>query len=126
MKIAVASALPTLDTCVETQFHRSKYILIIDLDTMEYKAMMNSLLVLSGPAAGKLFAQELLEENVEIVLASNCSSDILKFLGSAGIRIIVGVGGSVRRAVEQFREICSADTSIISFEEIEEIEELQD
>lgn len=123
MKIAVASALPTLDACVEAQFHRSKYILIIEPDTMEYKAIRNPLLVLSGPATGKLFAQQLLEENVEIVLASNFSSNILKFLGSAGIRIIVGVGGSVRRAVEQFREMCLADTSIISFEEIEELQD---
>ena len=116
MKIAIASALPTLDACVATQFHRSKYILIIDLDTMEYKAITNPLLLLSGPATGKLFAQELLEENVEIVLASNCSSNIFKFVGSAGIRIILGMSGPVRRVVEQFKEICLADTSVLPFE----------
>ncbi len=116
MKIAVASALPTLDACVATQFHRSKYILIIDLDTMEYKAITNPLLILGGLATEKLFAQQLSEENVEIVLASNCRSNILRSLGGTGIRIIVGVGGSVRRVVEQFREMCSADTSVISLD----------
>jgi len=123
MKIAVASALPTLDACVATQFHRSKYILIIDLDTMEYKAITNPLLVLSGPATGKLFAQQLSEENVGIVMASNCSSNILRFLGSAGVRIIVGVGGSIRRVVEQFKEMCLADTAVISLEEPEELQD---
>lgn len=123
MKIAVASALPTLDACVATQFHRSKYILIIDLDTMEYKAITNPLLLLSGPATGKLFAQQLSEENVGIVMASNCSSNILRFLGSAGVRIIVGVGGSIRRVVEQFKELCLADTAVISLEEPEELQD---
>lgn len=123
MKIAVASALPTLDACVATQFHRSKYILIIDLDTMEYKAITNPLLLLSGPATGKLFAQQLSEENVGIVMASNCSSNILRFLGSAGVRIIVGVGGSIRRVVEQFKEMCLADTAVISLEEPEELQD---
>ncbi len=117
MKIAIASALPTLNACVATQFHRSKYILIIDLDTMEYKAITNPLLLLSGPATGKMFAQQLSEENVEIVMASNCSSNILRFLGSAGVRIIVGVGGSIRRVIEQFKEMCLADTAVISLEE---------
>ena len=116
MKIAVASAQATLDGCVEAQFHRSEYILIIEPETMEYKAMKNPLLVLSGPATGKLFAQELLEENVEIVLASNCSSNIFKFVGSAGIRIILGMSGPVRRVVEQFKEMCLADTSVLPFE----------
>ncbi len=105
MKIAVASAQPNLDGCVEDQFHRSKYILIIEPETMEYKSLMNPLLALSGPATGKLFAQELLEENVETVLASNCSSNIFKFVSSAGIRIILGMSGPVRRVVEQFKEM---------------------
>lgn len=112
MKIAVPSTLPTLDACIGTQFHRSKYLLIIDLDTMEYEAMVNPLLVLSGPAAGKLFAQQLLEENVRIVLASNCGSNISEFLGTAGIRIIAGMSGSVRRAANQLIEMCMAEPSM--------------
>ncbi len=120
MKIAVASELPTLDACVATRFHRSKYLLIIDLDTMEYEAIMNPLLVLSGPAAGKLFAHQLLQENVGKVLASSCNSNIMKFLGNAGIQVIVGMSGSVHRAVEQYREMYNAETSIISFEGLED------
>ena len=80
--------------------------------------MINPVLVLSGPAAGKLFAEELLRENVRIVLTSNYSSDILTYLANAGIQIIVGMSGSVRNAVEQFKEMTMADTSIISCEEL--------
>ena len=120
MKIAVASTLPALDACVAGQFHRSKYLLVIDVDTMEYEAMMNPLLLLSGPAAGKLFALQLSEQNVGIVLAGNCNSGILEFLGSVGIRVILGKSGSVRRAVEQFKEMCLADTAVIPFEALQD------
>ena len=116
MKIAVPSMLPTLDACVGTQFHQSKYLLIVDSCTMEYEAMTNPLLLLSGPAAGKLFALQLLEENVATVLANSCNSSILESLVGVGIRVIVGKSGSVRRAVEQFKEMCLADTVVIDFD----------
>ncbi len=120
MKIAIPSTLPTLDACVGVQFHRSKYLLIIDFNTMEYKAVTNPLLLLSGPAAGKLFAMQLSEENVAIVFAGNCNSSILKSLGSVGIQVIVGMSGSVRRALEHFKEMCMADTIIMPVEAMQD------
>lgn len=123
MKISVVSELPTLDACIGTHFRCSKYLLIIDLDTMEYEAMPNPVIVLSGPAAGKLFAQQLLQENVRIVLAGSYSSKIsksfLKALGGVGIQIIGGMSGSIRSAVKQFKEICLADTIIMPIEDVQ-------
>ncbi len=105
MKIAIPSTLLTIDVCIGRKLSCSKYLLIVELSTMEYEAMTNPLLLLSGPAAGKLFAMELLEENVAIVLADGCNSSISKSLGSAGIQLIFGMSGSVRRAVEQVKEM---------------------
>ena len=118
MKIAVASTLPTIDACVGTKLRLSKYLLIIDLGTMEYEAMPNPIMALSGPAAGKLFAQQLLEVNISKVLANNCSSDIRKSLGQTGIQVIGGVSGSVHSAVERFKEMCKAETIILPAEEV--------
>lgn len=120
MKIAITSTSSTLDGSVGTEFDCSKYLLIVDLDTREYEAIINPLLSLNGPAAGKMFAKQLLEKDVWVVLTSNYSSDVLKSLGDSGIRIIVGVSGSVRDAVEQFEKMCMADTAIISFEELQD------
>ena len=119
MKIAVASTGPTLDAPVATQFQCSKYLLIVDLDTMKYEAMPNPFLAVSGPAAGKLFAQQLLELNISKVLANNCSSDIRKSLGRTGIQIISGMSGSVISAVKQFKEMCMADTIVMPVEGIQ-------
>ncbi len=120
MKVAVTSTLPTIDACVGTKLRYSKYLLIVDLDTMGYETMPNPIMALSGPAAGKLFAQQLLGMNISKVLANNCSSDIRKPLGRAGIQIIGGMSGSVSSVVKRFKEMCMADTIIISVEDIQE------
>ena len=122
MKIAVTSTGPTLDDYVSTEFDHSKYLLIIDFDTLEYEAMISPVIVDSGPAAGKLLAQQLLRADVSKVLASHINFDVLKsFLESlrgTGIHIIDGLNGSVRSVVRQFKEMCIADTVVIPSEDI--------
>ena len=120
MKIAVTSTLPTIDACVGTKLRYSKYLLIIDLDTMKYKAMPNPFLAVSGPAAGKLIARQLLELNISKILVNSCNSDIRKSLSGAGIQIIGGMSGSVISAVKQFKEMCMADTIVMPFKDIQE------
>ena len=120
MKVAVTSTLPTIDASVGTKLRCSKYLLIVDIDTMKYEAMLNPILAVSGPAAGKLFAQQLLEVNISKVLANNCSSDIRESLGLTGIQVIGGMSGSVRSVVKQFKEMCLADTIVMPVEDVQE------
>lgn len=120
MKIAVTSILPNIDASVGTKSHCSKYLLIVDLDTMEYEALPNPLIALGGPAAGKFLAQQLRQQNVSKLLVNNCSTNIAKSLGSAGIQIIGGASGSVRRVIRQFKKMCMAETIVIPAEDIQE------
>ncbi|HUW19156.1 MAG TPA: NifB/NifX family molybdenum-iron cluster-binding protein [Sedimentisphaerales bacterium] len=103
MRVAVTSTGTTLEHYVGTRVNRCGYLLIVDTDTMRYQALQNPVVALSGPAAGKMFAQLMLREDVRAILAGGCGSDVLKVLGDAGIQVLIGVSGSVRRAVEQFR-----------------------
>ena len=112
MKIAVTSAIPTIDAPVGTKLLNSKYLLIINPDTMEYKAMLNLILSISGPAMWKLFTQELFQEDVGIILVGDCNSNVSKSLGDAGIQVISGLSGSICSVVEQFKEMCLAETII--------------
>ncbi len=114
MNIAVASTGHTLDAGMAPQLERSKYLLILDFDTMEFVTMLNPLMMLSGPAAGKMLGQQLSQENVWKILTGKCHSGTLKSVGSAGIQVIAGMSGSVRDAVVEFREMCLANTCIIS------------
>ncbi len=120
MKIAVTSTFPSIYARVGAKLPSSDYLLIIDIDTMEYEAMMNPLLALSGPAMWKLFVQELLQEDVRIILSGDCNSNVSKSLGRAGLQIIGGMSGSVCSAVKQFKEMCMADTIIMPVEDIQE------
>ncbi len=126
MKIAVTSTHSTLDKPVGNKLHSSKYLLIIDPesivtpDTIEYKVMMNPLLALSGPAMWKLFTQELLQQDIHIILVGDYNSNASKYLGRAGIQIIGGISGSVRSVVRQFKEMCMADTIIMPVENVQE------
>ncbi len=122
MRIAVTSTGPTLDDCVSTEFDNSKYLLIVDFDTLKYEAMVSPVVLDSGPAAGRLLAQQLLRAGVSKVLASHLDFTVfksfLKSLQGTGIQIIDGMSGTVRSVVQRFDEICTADTVVLPCEEV--------
>jgi predicted Fe-Mo cluster-binding NifX family protein/NAD-dependent dihydropyrimidine dehydrogenase PreA subunit len=102
MKIAVTSTGPELDDSVEARFGRCPYFLIIDTDTMQFEAIENPNIALGG-GAGIQSAQLMSEKGVTAVLTGNCGPNAYNVFGQAGIQVIVGVGGPVRNAVEQFK-----------------------
>lgn len=102
MKIAVTSTGPTLDDNVEASFGRCQYFLIIDTDTMQSEAIENPNIALGG-GAGIQSAQLMTEKGVIAVLTGNCGPNAFNVFGQAGVQIIVGVAGPVRKAVEQFK-----------------------
>jgi len=107
MKIAVTSTGPTLEHSAGARVGHCRYLLIIDPDTMDYEIMQNPVVALRGPAAGKLFLQLLLQNDVHIILVESCGSNtrkIFEVLGDAGILIRVDMTGPVRGTVEQFKD----------------------
>ncbi|MHC4624118.1 MAG: NifB/NifX family molybdenum-iron cluster-binding protein [Planctomycetota bacterium] len=102
MKIAVTSTGTTLEHYVAAKADRCGYLLIIDTATMRYEAVQNPVVASRGPAAGRLFAQILRQEGVYTVLAGSLAPNTLKILADADISALVGMAGSVRRAVDRF------------------------
>jgi predicted Fe-Mo cluster-binding NifX family protein/ferredoxin len=102
MKIAVTSTGPTLDDSVEARFGRCAYFLIIDTDKMQHEAIENPNIALGG-GAGIQSAQLMSEKGVTTVLTGNCGPNAFNVFGQAGIQVIVGIGGVVRNAVEEFK-----------------------
>ncbi|MHC4574138.1 MAG: NifB/NifX family molybdenum-iron cluster-binding protein [Planctomycetota bacterium] len=103
MKVAVTSTGATLEHHVGTRANRCGYLLIVDTDTMEYEAFQNPAVAVRGTAGSRMVAHLLLQEGVRAILAGGCGADLLRVLGSAGIPILVGMAGSVRRTIEQFK-----------------------
>jgi predicted Fe-Mo cluster-binding NifX family protein len=103
MKIGVMSTGPTLEHFVGALVKRSGYLLIIDLETMQYLAAQNPVHALSGPAAGRLFAQILVQSSVNAILTGNCDRNIRQTLCKAGVQVVRGKTGIVYKIVESFK-----------------------
>jgi predicted Fe-Mo cluster-binding NifX family protein len=91
-----------LEDSVEARFGRTPYYLFVDSETMEFEAVQNPN-VMAGGGAGIQSAQLMSEHDVKYVLTGNCGPNAFQVFGAAGIKVVTGVGGTVREAVEQFK-----------------------
>jgi predicted Fe-Mo cluster-binding NifX family protein len=101
-RIAVTSTGPTLEDTVESRFGRCAYFLIIDPDSLDFEPMENPNIMLGG-GAGIQSAQLMANKRVSVVLTGNCGPNAYQTFGAAGIQVITGITGQVRKAVERFK-----------------------
>jgi len=102
MKVAVTSQGKSLDDQVDPRFGRCAYFVIVETETMQFEAIDNQNVMLGG-GAGIQSAQLMSEHDVHVILTGNCGPNAFQTLAAAGIELIVGVSGTVREAVEQFK-----------------------
>jgi predicted Fe-Mo cluster-binding NifX family protein len=102
MKIAVTSTGTSLDSEVDPRFGRCRYFVIVDPETMQFETVDNSGAMASG-GAGIATAQMVAGKGVEAVLTGNCGPNAYEALTTAGIKIITGVSGKVRQAIQDYR-----------------------
>jgi predicted Fe-Mo cluster-binding NifX family protein len=103
MKLGIMSTGPTLEHYLAAQARRSRYFLIVDLDTMQYLAFQNPIHIIHGPAAGRLFAQVLVQNSVDTILAGSFDPVIRKMLCKAGVQVASGKQGIVYKIIESFK-----------------------
>jgi len=101
MKIAITSTGENLDSNVDPRFGRAKYFIIVDSETMEFKAIENPSIA-AGGGAGVQSAQLIADENVSYLLTGNCGPNAFKVFSAAGINVIVNVSGTIRKAIDDF------------------------
>ena len=102
MKIAISATSPSLDAEVDPRFGRCRYFVIVDPQSMEFEALDNTHAMAAG-GAGISTAQMIAGKGVEVVLTGNCGPNAYETLSAAGIRIVTGVTGRVRDAVEAYK-----------------------
>lgn len=102
MKVAVSAVGDSLEAPVDPRFGRCPYFVIVDTDTMAFEAISNaSAGAVSG--AGTLAAQAVAAKGVQAVITGNVGPNAFQVLSSAGIKVITGASGTVREAVERFK-----------------------
>jgi predicted Fe-Mo cluster-binding NifX family protein len=102
MKVAISALGNDLNAQIDSRFGRCQYFLIVDTDTMEFKAISNANIAASG-GAGIGTAQAIAKEGAQVVITGNVGPNAFQTLGAAGIKMITGVSGTVRDAVEKFK-----------------------
>jgi predicted Fe-Mo cluster-binding NifX family protein len=103
MKICITSKGTSLDSEVDPRFGRCAYFIILDIESMEYETIENSNAQTSG-GAGIQSGQLISEKNVEAVLTGNVGPNAYDTLSAAKIKIITGVSGIIKDAIEKYKK----------------------
>ncbi|MBW1695767.1 MAG: permease [Deltaproteobacteria bacterium] len=99
MKLAISADGPGLEANVSNKMGMSKYVLIIDLESIKIEAVPNPI----GPGPGGSSMQVVvlaISKKVDAVLTGYCSPIAKKYLLSNGIEVITGVIGTVGQVVK--------------------------
>ena len=102
MKIAITPTADKPDAEVDPRFGRCRYFIIVDPDTMEPEVLDNAA-AMAGGGAGISTAQTIAAKGVQAVLTGNCGPNAYQVLSAAGIKVLTGVAGSVRQAIEDYK-----------------------
>jgi predicted Fe-Mo cluster-binding NifX family protein len=102
MKVAVSATGTTLDAEIDPRFGRCRYFIVANADTMEFETLDNSR-AMAGGGAGIATAQTLVNKSLEAVLTGNCGPNAHQVLSAAGIKVVTGVSGDVRQAMEDYK-----------------------
>jgi predicted Fe-Mo cluster-binding NifX family protein len=103
MKVAVSASGTTLDAAVDPRFGRCATFLLVDTDDGSYEAVDNGSAALGG-GAGIQSAQLMARKGVKAVLTGNCGPNAHQTLAAAGIEVFVGCTGTIREAIERYRQ----------------------
>lgn len=100
-KVCVTSQGDSLDSQVDPRFGRCRYFIIVDMKTLEFEAVENSNINGMGGVgvqSGRLMA----DKGVKAVLTGNVGPNAFQTLKAAGIKMVSGVSGTVKEAIEKY------------------------
>lgn len=103
MNICITSQGKELDSQVDPRFGRCENFIIFDTELGQHKVLANTQAQLSG-GAGIQSAQAVVTQGAQVVLTGNVGPNAYQVLTSAGIKVITGVTGTVKDAIEYYRQ----------------------
>ncbi len=101
MKIAVSANGKELDAAIDPRFGRCAYFIIVDAEDMGFEAFDNASIGLGG--AGIQSAQFVASKGAQVIITGNCGPNAVRTLSAAGIELIVGQAGTVRQAIDNYK-----------------------
>ena len=104
MKILITSKSMELTGDVDPRFGRARYFIIYDTETNQWDALDNIQNLNATQGAGIQAGENASKTGVEYVLTGHCGPKAFKTLSANGIKVIVGVKGSVAGVIEGFKK----------------------
>lgn len=102
MKVCITSTGDNLDSTVDPRFGRCGYFIIVDPESLEFKAIPNPNVSATG-GAGIQSAQLVAKEGAEAVVTGNVGPNAVQTLTSLGIKVFTGAAGTVKEAIEKYK-----------------------
>ncbi len=110
MIIAVPADGPDFGAKVADRFSTAKYLLIIDINTGEYEALINPFTT-GQHGAGIQAVILAVGKGAKAILTGFISPAIVNQLKANDIKVMTGMSGTISDAVERFKKIYSAEES---------------
>lgn len=103
MKVAVSSTGMDLNSQVDPRFGRCTCFIIVETDDMSFEAFDNENISLSG-GAGIQSGSFVASKGAKAVLTGKCGPKAMQTLVAAEVEVFTGYSGTVREAVERFKQ----------------------
>lgn len=103
MRICITSEGDNLNANVDQRFGRCAYFILYDTDTDTFEAIPNTNASGMG-GVGVQNATMMTEKGIEVVITGNLGPNASRVLQQAGIKVITGISGKVKDAIENFKK----------------------
>jgi len=101
-KIAVSSSGKDLDALIAPLFGKCAYFIIVDTEDMSFETFDNESIALSEDA-GVQAARFVASKGADVVITTNCGPNAVRTLSEAGVKLVVGLMGTVRQAIDNYK-----------------------
>ena len=102
MKACVSASSGSIEANVDSRFGRCSFFVIVNSETMEFSVVSNDS-TNAAHGAGIQAAQTVVNKGVELVITGNVGPNAFNVLSASGIKIVTGASGSVKEAVEKYK-----------------------
>ena len=103
MKIILTAVSPSIESDVDPRFGRGAYFIVVDPDTLEWKAVPNPALNAPG-GAGIQAAQFVTDQKCQAVISGDFGPNAYNALKAAGISMyLFGSCRSIQEAIQRFK-----------------------
>lgn len=104
MKIAITAQGKELDSNVDPRFGRSKFFVVVDTETGEATATDNAQNLNAAQGAGIQAGRNVVDLGVAAVITGNVGPKAFTTLQAGGVKVYTGAKGTVREAIELFKQ----------------------